>query len=406
MAAALVRLPWLFIVPTSEAPDEETHFWVLNFMREHHALPSASDVAAGGITAVYGSLPPLGYLPHLLMCSLVPDDQALFYARYGSLFMGLLTVYAAYRIGAEIFPKNKLLRRALPAMLVFHPQLVFVNSYVNNDATTCGIASIVLWLLVRTLKYGLNLRRTLGIGALLGWLTLSKYSGLTLLPVVGLAFIAAGASAAMPSASYIRVALSLVIIGGMMALLSGWWFVRNWHEFHGDLLGTRTMYLTWATAYHKNLDYYKSPISVLFDHRWWRMFYFSFWGVFGYMNRYLVKPIYWIYQGFLVASSIGWLTQMSRNWINAVDRKERLIWGMFALTCAINLSAMIWASTGNLGGPQGRYFFPSEIPFMSILLAGLYALGPRSGPKLVIALLGYNVGVCFYSMVKLLLMYR
>jgi hypothetical protein len=405
MAAALVRLPWLFIVPTSEAPDEVTHFWVLNFMREHHALPGAADVAAGAVNGVYGSLPPLGYLPHLLMCLFVPDDHALFYARFGSLFMGLVTVYAAYRVGQEIFPKNRLLRMALPAMLVFHPQLVFLHSYVNNDATTCGIASIVIWLLVRSLKYGLKLSRTLGIGALLGWLALSKYSGLALLPVVGLVILAAGLSGIVGTAAYIRVGMSLLIVGMMIAAMSGWWFYRNWHEFNGDILGTRTMYLTWATAYHKNLEYYKSPLSVLFDHRWWRMFYFSFWGVFGYMNRYLIKPVYWVYQGFLLAGVIGWVKQIKMGWNQTFDRKERMIWGMLALTCVINISAMIWASTGNLGGPQGRYFFPSEIPFIALMIAGLHALGAKVGPRLVIALVMYNAGVCFYSCVKLLSMY-
>jgi hypothetical protein len=406
MAAALVRLPWLFTVPTSEAPDEVTHFWVLNFMRTHHALPSAADVSGGGITAVYGSLPPFGYLPHLLMCAFVPDERALLFARYGSLFMGLVTVYAAFRIAAEIFPRNKLLRIGLPAMLVFHPQLVFVHSYVNNDATTCGIASLVLWLLILSLKRGLNLPRTLGIGLLLGWLSVCKYSGLALLPVVGLTLIAAGlVPGTAAAASWGRIAVSLACIGTSILLMSGWWFLRNYQEFNGDVLGTKTMYLTWATAYHKDLTYFKSPLSVLMDHRWWRMFYFSFWGVFGYMNRYLIKPVYWVYQGFLVAGLIGWIKQIRFGWVKTIDRTEALIWGLFLLTCIINISAMVFASTGNLGGPQGRYFFPSEIPFMAMLLAGLNALGPKAGPRAVTSVLVYNAVVCFYSWFKLLTMY-
>jgi hypothetical protein len=398
MAAALVRLPWLFIVPPSEAPDEKTHFWVVNYIRAHHSLPSAPDVAAAGTDGVYGSLPQLGYLPHLLMCQFVPDQQALFFARFGSLFMGLVAVLASYRAAQELFPQSRVLRLALPAMIVFHPQFVFVSSYVNNDVTTSGIACVIVWLLILCLKYGLTWKRTLIIAVLLGWLTLCKYSGLALLMVTALAFIPAGL---LNGSSVMTVFTSLAAIGGIVAAMSGWWFYRNFHEFNGDMLGTKTMFLTWATAYHKDTHYYKSPLEILIDHRWWRMFYFSFWGVFGYMNRYLIKPVYWIYQGFLAVAAFGWI----KHFKTTVDRKERAIWGMLALTCLINVSAMIWASTGNLGGPQGRYFFPSELPFMALLIAGLYRVNAKFGPKLVLALVIYNAAICFYSLVKLLMMY-
>lgn len=64
-AFVAVRLPWIFMVPMQEAPDEYAHYWVIKFLREHWRLPSAVEVHAGGPSAVYGSLPQLGYLPHV-----------------------------------------------------------------------------------------------------------------------------------------------------------------------------------------------------------------------------------------------------------------------------------------------------------------------------------------------------
>ena len=67
-----VRLPWLYLVPMVEAPDEFSHFWVLKFMAEHCRLPEASEIFQGGPSAVYGSYPPMGYLNASEWAQMVP----------------------------------------------------------------------------------------------------------------------------------------------------------------------------------------------------------------------------------------------------------------------------------------------------------------------------------------------
>jgi hypothetical protein len=84
----------------------------------------------------------------------------------------------------------------------------------------------------------------------------------------------------------------------------------------------------------------------------------------------------------------------------AVDVAERLdartitSWACLTLTVVVNLAAMIWASTGNLGGPQGRYLFTSEVPVMALLLIGLYRLGGKHGAAWALSLVGFNALVC------------
>ncbi|HNB25239.1 MAG TPA: hypothetical protein PKZ32_22650, partial [Candidatus Melainabacteria bacterium] len=87
-AYLMFRLPWLFMLPMVEAPDEFAHHWVIKFLTEHHRLPMAKEVFDGGASAVYGSLPQMGYIPHVLISSLFPIESIALTERLGSLFMG------------------------------------------------------------------------------------------------------------------------------------------------------------------------------------------------------------------------------------------------------------------------------------------------------------------------------
>ncbi len=78
---------------------------------------------------------------------------------------------------------------------------------------------------------------------------------------------------------------------------------------------------------------------------------------------------------------------------------------MLALCVTFNLAGMVYASTVNLGGPQGRYLIVSEIPAMAILIAGLAALGPRVGRWAVIILLAFTAAVCAGAWIMLWRLY-
>ena len=462
IAFVLVRLPFIFTVPMQEAPDEFAHYWVIRFIKDHARLPNAHEVMAGGPSAVYGSLPQLGYIPHLLMVSLVPQADLSLFERFGSLAMGLVLLYAAYQIGRLLFPRNKLMSFAVPVLVVFHPQLAFVHSYTNNDATSSALAAVILLLTLRSVKDGIKISRAAVMGVLMGWLALSKYSGLAIMPVVALALVAA---AVLHKTSVAKFVSAMAVLGGLAAGISLPWFLHNYAEYSGDFLGTNTMYKSWATTFHRDLNYHVSIYRVIKELRWWRMMFFSFWGLFGYMTKYMWRPTYFVYLGFLIASACGGITMLVRSIrqrqqsvgtraVNAgsesvgaigatggpgsvgvpgsigvvgstgvsgsigVPRSTgvpgtrsvvpgylasfageqwqmRVMWASLGLCVLINVSAMLWASTTNLGGPQGRYLFTSEVPVLALLVAGLNQLHQRWGKRLVMGFILFNMIVCF-----------
>lgn len=407
-AFILVRLPFMFTVPMVEAPDEFAHFWVLRFMRDYLRLPTAAEVAAGGPSAVYGSLPQLGYLPHVAIGLVTPIHDISLFARFGSLLMGLVLLYASYHIGSLIFRDNRLLAFALPAIVVFHPQLAFLHSYANSDATATALGAVILLLALRSIASGITIYRCLVIGLLMGWLALSKYSGLGVMPAIAFTLVA---SAVLNRQSPGKVVAALAVCGTAAAAVSGWWFVRNYHEYNGDFMGTQTMYRSWAMTFHREMNYQVPASHIIKDLRWWRMMFFSFWGLFGYMNKYLWRPVYFVYLGYLIVATVGGvktLYQFARAKARVMTRQDwevGIAWTCIALTVSLNLAAMVWASTKNLGGPQGRYLFPSEIPVIALLLLGMNGVSARWSRVLVASFVGFNVVVCLGSWFWLFSMY-
>ncbi|MBU6450309.1 MAG: hypothetical protein KGS72_00915 [Cyanobacteria bacterium REEB67] len=420
----VTRLPWIFMVPMVEAPDEFSHFWVINFLVEHGCrLPEASEVLAGGPSAVYGSLPQLGYIPHVstgyLGRLVAPAVDISVSSRFGSLLSGMVLLWCAKVFGQKLFASEKLLRWALPAVIVFQPQLVFVNSYANCDSVMASLAALALLLTCNMLEAGLKTRTSIALGLTLGWLALTKYPGLAVFPACALGFIAA---AILNRESLKKTTAQALLAAAIAATTCLWWFMRTGAIFDGDYLGTQTMFRTWAKTYNRPLAPHIPVSAVLKQKSFWRMTIFSFWGMFGYMTIYLWRPLYIIYMVLMGTALAGGIKALITRVMNtsAVQglkktkadlptmsfltdeegraRKVKTATWMVLSTCYLsNVAAMIYAMTKNLGGGQGRYLFPSEIPIIALMLGGFYLTGAKIGKPLIIFFVAFNVIVYLVS---------
>jgi len=422
LLAFLVRVPFLFVVPMVEAPDEYAHFWVTKFLSDHMAAPNAQEVAAGGPSAVYGSLPPFAYLPHAFFAKLLSPVSALdisFSERLGSIVGGLVTVFAADRIAGFVFSSNSLLRVALPLCVALHPQLVFVNAYCNSDSTACALASLLLLVCVTSIHRGPHLRYAVFAGVLSAFIALSKFSALAVVPV---AFFAMTAACWIFKMSVPQTLLRLAVIAGSAAALCLPWFARNAAVFSGDWLGTSTMRDTWAKTFNRSIE----PVglfSVLKQKVWWHQLFCSYWAVFGYQKHYLPAAFYISFLAFSIASAAGLgcrvftqFSQAAKNISSIVFLKRdetgdadtvkiQAAWISLSFSVLLSCAGLLYAAVNNLGGPQGRYLFPSEIPFMAILIAGLSGVCKKWGRPLVCAFVVLNAITLSYSIFMLYSMF-
>lgn len=371
--------------------------WVAQFLRDHLRLPSSQEVFAGGTPAEYGSLPQFGYLPHVLIGQFFPSSEFTFVSRFGSLVAGIPTVWAAFAVASELFSGSSFLIYALPLMIIFHPQLVFTQSYTNTDSTTTSLASIVIYLVVVSLKYGLTLRRAVLIGFLLGWTGLSKHTGLTITPAVGVGLLL---SCYLNQTSLSQSIALLGAAASTFLATCGWWFVRNFYEFNGDFLGSKTMYETWAKILPRKDGKVVHPWPQLQTIGWWRFVFFDFWGLFGYMNRYLWRPVYIAYLAFVIIAVGSWLKQQKKppdTTPEPVAPQMKAVWIFFLLCPLCNLIGMVSVTLMNVSGPHGRYLFPSEVAIFALILAGFMRLGERPGKVLIGLLLAINACVTIGS---------
>lgn len=415
----VLRLPWVLTLPETEAPDESNHYWVCEFLTTHLRLPSGQEVLSAGGAAEYGSLPQFGYLPNSLLCLFGNSDVARhLLARLGSVVAGLPTLFAAYFIGKEIFPLSHFKILAMALLVVLHPQLIFTQSYTNTDATTISLASVSIYIIVRAIKHGLSLNASILLGFLLGWMALSKHTGLSIVPALGVGVLAAtlGRGEAISSA-----AKKIAAAGMVFAATCGWWFVRNYYEFSGDILGSRTMYETWSKILPRKDGVIVHPWPEVHQFGWWRFVFFDFFGLFGYMNRYVYRPAYIVYFLYVIAAVAGWARCLFRTKVaaplseisaaqenalgqenaldqNASDQKaEKMIWLIFLLCPLLNLAAMLTATLLKVTGPHGRYLFPSIIAIDALIIAGLFRLGDKFGKWATIVLLALHLAVSLGS---------
>jgi hypothetical protein len=344
-------------------------------------------------------------------------------ARLVSLALGCVTVLATYQTARALQAARRPAddertlttehRRALLAagLVALNPQFLFISALVTNDALLVALSALLLWACVRRrtndqrpttndegpttkgqgrsaiLNAQCSMLNSVVLGALLGLALLTKQSALLLAPVALLAVFPAEARG-WRARGRVWLVRALLLLGAA-ALLSGWWFARNW-RLYGDPLGLAAFRAEFATLAFDP----RSPAAWLDA---LAQLHGSFWARFGWMN---VAPPAWVERCYLALELLalaGWLrrayrrrrTNDQRPTTNDQRPGER--WSARALgpqatpgsqgsilnaQCFIPvllLLALGWvvsfALTAGLVAWQGRLLFPA-LPAVAVLLAG------------------------------------
>jgi hypothetical protein len=200
LCAALIHgLLYLFVVPPWQHYDEPTHFEYAWLIANHLKLPDGQDVdstmrrevaasmmehaffqhvdldlkpelLAAGQSVWIGfselSHPPLYYLVLAVPLRLVRHvDVALqlYIARLVSLAFYLTSIWAAYRLLAELVPPRHPLRWMVPGMMALLPAYTDLMTSVNNDVAAIALFCLFLWGATRTIARGLTVFRVVWV---------------------------------------------------------------------------------------------------------------------------------------------------------------------------------------------------------------------------------------------------
>ncbi|MGD2177566.1 MAG: glycosyltransferase family 39 protein [Anaerolineae bacterium] len=299
--------------------------------------------------------------------------------RWMTVLIGAGTVWLTYRVAQEVFPTQPALALGGAALVAFNPQFLHLSGAVSNDvpAALCGAA--VLLLCVRLVREGPSVRADMMLGGLLGLSLLTKFHLLALLAPILVAYLVS----TWPTRNWRAFIRGAVTILGLTAILSGWWFLRNW-QLYGDPTGLNKLNQLWAgRSAGGNWWVIRQKLPYLWS---------SLWGRFGYGQVPLPKIIYRGLLVFCLVALTGYLLSGRRRFASAGTLLP-LITAAVVFVAVVTYYMLIQPA-----GAMGRFLFPVLPAFGVLLIGGLSRYLPVRYAHRLVWIAGGTVTVMMASL--------
>jgi len=293
--------------------------------------------------------------------------------RYVSLLFGALTVLITYLLALEVVRGRKAVALGAAVITAFNPQFIFTNGAVNNDGLLTALCSLALLLSILLTTKGPSLQRHVGLGIVVGLAVLTKLTGL------GLAVLVLSALLVVAARYSPREAMrGGAVIVGLVILLAGWWYARNWVLYH-DPTGMNVFFEALGGPPGRDLT-----LGKLVDEL--EGFKLSYWAVFGWFN---VLASGWVYRFFDLLVLLG-IVGLPLAVVRGLKKPQTVSFSSFLLM-------LIWIAVVGVGyvrynqmidAATGRLVFPAIACFSILLSWGLSQLAPEGRAGVLIATLG------------------
>jgi 4-amino-4-deoxy-L-arabinose transferase-like glycosyltransferase len=382
------------LIPPFEGADSGGHFRYIAYLRQYQRLPPLS-LETASFSHELVLQPPLYYLlsailtpadaidPALKLELVNPyyplglskratvsepgapaDTLGLWIARYVSILGGMLAVLGTWLLVREL-TASPWLALAAASLVGLNPQFLSIAANITNDAWPAATAAMTLWLAARSVHRDIRSRATwLGIGAVAGLSTLTKYSNL--LVVLPLCFIV------LPFVWKLRwkqgIGLGLCLALGAL-LTAGFWYLRNLALYGSPMpLGSMLALLPAIARI--------PPASASEIWRQMPVVLRSYWGIYGY--GILAQP--WFYpliERMTLAGAAGLILFTLWRWraghagsLSAVLLS--LLWLAGSFVSIVSYLRVV------LYSDQGRLLFPASPAIALLLVIGWSALLPKA----------------------------
>lgn len=373
-------LSWALIVPFAQAPDERLRYDIVDFILKYHSLPLAGDprLYYGGYGQTYAALPYFSYLLAgllgIALHGLGIQIEGYFAGRLVSVAAGVVTVLFVFLIARALFP-DRATWYFLPVFLAFTPQFTFISVYVNQDIFMVMLSAMLIYLWVRGARTGWDWPSVVWTGVVCGLMLLSYING----------YVCVLATLLMVMLSYPHklsrgFLWKLLACVGIMAALSGWFFIRNAVYYNGDWLGMHTLnriaeikandgfrpsqLAAKAQAYH-------GLAGLLFSTSFVRTTFLSFWAVLGNMSV-TMNPWYYFYiAGICMVAFIGFSAKLVQKLDGGWKSVRACSLGIaLAVTAIGGFAVHCYYSIAAEYQPQGRYMYPGLIAIFLLMTYG------------------------------------
>lgn len=376
----ILYLIWSIHLPTNKGPDETMRYDIPKWIVQNAKLPIGNESELihpmWGIS--YGFTP---YLPSLIavcfmnLATLVGNqaDVLFFAARLTSVFAGTITVFFSLLIGKESF--ERLESKYLFAILVgLLPQFGFLCAYFNNDAFSVMSCTMIIYAWILGIKNNWSWKSCIILAIGLAFCTLTYYNAYgyilcsILLCCVTLYYYR---NCEKDKKEFISKIIFVFIV---VCLLAGWYFIRNYIIYNGDILGIHASrqcaelnamseYKPSLHSTYKKMG--KSIFDMLSDEAWVKWTINSFFACFGYMEIWADG---WIYICYYFVIGIGFLWCLL-NFKNQKTNK-RFLGYILIVSIIIPIFLSCYNSYATDYQPQGRYIMPGMPALMLLVSSG------------------------------------
>ncbi|MFA6001955.1 MAG: glycosyltransferase family 39 protein [Thermoleophilia bacterium] len=315
--------------------------------------------------------PPLYYLVNVPVYAATPGDSLakLYAMRLLAALFASSMVPITWLFAREAFPQSRLVTLGAPVVLT---QGYTLNmSQVSNDVLAVPLAAASLLFLLRIVARGLDWKRSVMAGALIGASLLSKLTTIFLLPV---ALLALSLLIVYRREVWSRVLVHAGIIYGTVMVTLAPWLLRNL-VVYGDATGA-------SAARPLMSSFFRSPTISLDTLRLEELLP-TYW--FG-------EPVFpfpfWTYAWFAVFSvmmvaAVGLLFYFTHGEEQDRDARRRVMFVSLAFIMGLAVNMLLPFGSG-IGGVPGRYLYPVMPAMAFLLMFGVQRLLSREKARFLV----------------------
>lgn len=229
-------------------PDEHARYLIPQFICKYGKIPTGFEeeirIPGYGFSYAFYNVFPyivMGYVMRFV--SLFTDSPVtlLYTARFINVLSGTLMAVMIYKISKKVFSDRRFGWLFCFAVM-FLPQSLFMHTYVNTDSMCLLSTSLILYGLICAWQDGFNYKNSVWLSAGIILCALSYYNayGFILSSIfLLLAYFYTGTKNKF-SYDYKGMLkwgslISVIVLAGI-----GWWFIRSYILFDGDILGLKT----------------------------------------------------------------------------------------------------------------------------------------------------------------------
>ena len=391
-------LMWSLILPYNTGPDECMRYDVAKYIYNYRSLPRGDDpilCAWNGWGVSYAYSPYLAYLLSSFMMYIASvfgetGMIILHVARLVSVLSSTVTIVFLLKISKELEFNNKY---TLPILVGLFPEFTYISAYVNNDAFAIMSVSIIIYAWCIGLKSRWNIKSCVFLTVGMSICVAAYYNCYGYLLISFICFVLSNIHWSFKDRDINTIKKMLIkgiaISVGTFAV-SGWWFIRNYILYDGDILGTkasREAAIKYAVAELSPLNKLSlkeqgvSLCEMLIEMEWIKSSAKSFVGCFGYMQYWLNNKIYYIVGIIMLLGIVMKVAKYARGKNNHVVLDFMLI----VSSMIVIMLSIIYSYTSDYQ-PQGRYALPMLIPLMIFVCDGYNYLCNISAKKWTVLL--------------------